>query len=1025
MPAPESLPSATADEATGERDEPTAGSHLDLDEPAPARPPTPRTKPPGTTVDKYIVLDQLGAGGMGVVYSAYDPTLDRKIALKVLHRDFGEERDPIAQARLLGEGRALARVNHRNVVIVFDVGSSDGEVYVAMELVDGQTLKQWREQEPHAWPRTVEMFVGIAAGLQAVHAAGLVHRDVKPDNVLIDRRDGQPRVTDFGLARPHTDAPPSLEDTEQQLVSQSTISRPELTRTGARLGTPAYMSCEQLRGQPATAKSDQFSLCVALWECLYGIRPYAGHSLASRLVAMTQGPPEEPAKTPSGRPVPAWLRHIVLRGLSLDPADRWPSVAALGQALAAGDPHKIQRRVWGGLGAGVLALGAMGAVYASQQIERERARAACADTGAAIEASWTPKLRAQVEAGFVATGVEDADSIAEQIVGSFDAFTRAWADERRAVCMARLPFAATEPDPASGPTPSAPSSPSRELVERRIACLDARRATFETLVETFTDPDDVVVKRAQRSAEGLASLAQCQDERRLANMPALPEDPTVRQQVREIDAVLAKTLVHEHVGRYHEGLTVAQQARARAQDTGHRPLLAQAHYRVAVFLEKQGEYDQAVDTWAAAFREATLAGDEQQAAEAASALAFTEGYQLERHDTGIRWAELSGLLLERLGSTRTLTEATRLDVLAVLREMKGDYERSIATHHKALALRRQLVPAHHHSIGYGLANLAGVLRSAGQLERAKTTLVEALSIFEAAFGPSNPTTAHVLSNLAGVQTDLGNYAQAEALLARVESIWSANLRADHPDLGDVHNALGEIRRYQGHLEQAAQRHRDALTIHQKSLAPGHPTIARSAYKLGHVQWLQGDLAAAEDSFRVALETLRKADEAPRDDRGRARHGLAQVALARGRTEQAAELFAQAQRDFESHGDGHPHWVARTRLGTAATQILAQQPGSALPVLAELTSNASLPRGVQAPAFAWQARALAARGDEAGAMQARDRAANLAAEATADLRAHVGKILHERADASSHDPDLPATEAHQPAGDSRTMLADRR
>ena len=199
---------------------------------------------PGSHIGPYIVLDQLGLGGMGVVYSAYDPKLDRKVALKVLRYEGHDETAAVARLRLVSEGRALARVSHPNVVAVYDVGTIDAEVYVSMELVEGQTLGQWRKATPRAWPEVVGMFVEIASGLVAVHDAGLVHRDVKPDNILIDA-EGRPKVTDFGLARPEADATQSLRRQEQALIDANVpVERLSMTQTGARLGTPAYMASE-------------------------------------------------------------------------------------------------------------------------------------------------------------------------------------------------------------------------------------------------------------------------------------------------------------------------------------------------------------------------------------------------------------------------------------------------------------------------------------------------------------------------------------------------------------------------------------------------------------------------------------------------------------------------------------------------------------------------------------------------------------------------------------------------------------
>jgi tetratricopeptide (TPR) repeat protein len=393
-----------------------------------------------------------------------------------------------------------------------------------------------------------------------------------------------------------------------------------------------------------------------------------------------------------------------------------------------------------------------------------------------------------------------------------------------------------------------------DLALRSTDCLEQGRSSFEALVHMFADADAIVVARAKRSAEGLDDLQQCRDEHRLRNLPPLPDDPAVRDEVRSLFEELSRTQVHEHTGRFDEGLALSRAALTRALATEHLPVTAVAHYRVALFLEKKGQYDEATKEWVASFHDAALGGHDQLAAEAATALAFCEGYQLARHDAGIRWAELAGVYLERLELGDTLMEATRLDVLAVLLEQKDAFADSIATHRRALEIRRANVGNDHHSVAYGLANLAGVLEANGEPEPARDMLLEAKRIFEATFGPSNPTTAHVLHNLANVQRKLGAYDEAEVLLLRVEAIWTETLGADHPDLGDLYNGLGDLRRAQARLEDAAAMHEKALAIHQRALAKDHPTIAHSAESLGEVLVALGRLDEAQAHFELAARS---------------------------------------------------------------------------------------------------------------------------------------------------------------------------
>jgi serine/threonine protein kinase len=219
----------------------------------------------GAAVGRYVILSRLGGGGMGVVYAAYDPDLDRKVAIKLLRPGRRTDAASEGRARLMREAQAMARLDHPNVVGVLDVGTFEDQVFIAMELVDGLSLMHWMRQG-HRWRDVRERFIQAGRGLAAAHAAGIVHRDFKPDNVVIGK-DGRARVLDFGLAR----AAKSEADTEETAGPDGDVSvrsgsgslERTLTQTGSLLGTPSYMSPEQWTSQPADAKSDQFSFCVA------------------------------------------------------------------------------------------------------------------------------------------------------------------------------------------------------------------------------------------------------------------------------------------------------------------------------------------------------------------------------------------------------------------------------------------------------------------------------------------------------------------------------------------------------------------------------------------------------------------------------------------------------------------------------------------------------------------------------------------------------------------------------------------
>ncbi|MEO6774775.1 MAG: serine/threonine-protein kinase [Kofleriaceae bacterium] len=297
----------------------------------------------GSKIGGFVVTGELGAGGMGVVYAAHDPELDRRVALKVLRAAAATEEERL---RMLREGQAMARVTHPNVITVYEVGVEGSLVFLAQELLDAGTLGEWLDKRPRSQAQILDKFLAAGRGLAAAHKAGLVHRDFKPDNVLLGK-DGRVRVSDFGLARalgPGEDDLPAATRANmaraQLELSHSPMS--PLTRTGAVLGTPMFMAPEQHNGERADERSDQFAFSVALYRALFGDWPFAGKTAVALADAVIAG---RRAKPPRGAKVPAWLRTIVARGLATDPAERYPSMDAMLAALAQPPSRKLRTLV--------------------------------------------------------------------------------------------------------------------------------------------------------------------------------------------------------------------------------------------------------------------------------------------------------------------------------------------------------------------------------------------------------------------------------------------------------------------------------------------------------------------------------------------------------------------------------------------------------------------------------------------------------------------------------------------------------
>jgi eukaryotic-like serine/threonine-protein kinase len=281
---------------------------------------TPMPESVPAEIGRYLVRHELGRGGMGVVYSAFDPHLHRDVALKLLRSDiFGDDRSAW-EGRLLREARAMAQLADPHVVVVHDVGTFEGHVFVAMELVKGRTLREWQAERERSLDEILDAFLQAGRGLRAAHRAGLVHRDFKPANVLVGD-DGRVRVTDFGLVRP---------ERSDDVPASDAPHLTALTRTGGVVGTPAYMSPEQFRREEADARSDQFSFSVALYEALYGERPFRAGNVKELAVAVITG---RRRSLPRGVNVPSTVRDALLRGLATDPSARFPSMDAMLEVL--------------------------------------------------------------------------------------------------------------------------------------------------------------------------------------------------------------------------------------------------------------------------------------------------------------------------------------------------------------------------------------------------------------------------------------------------------------------------------------------------------------------------------------------------------------------------------------------------------------------------------------------------------------------------------------------------------------------
>ncbi len=458
----------------------------------------------GTALGRFVVLGLVGRGAMGEVYGAYDPELDRKIAIKLLRPRAGGSGDGADnRTRLMREAQATAKVSHPNVVVVYDAGTFGDRVFIAMEFVEGHTLRFWLQVQERTWHEILDVFLAAGRGLAAAHERALVHRDFKPDNVMVTAPGGQVRVMDFGLARMAFEAsdteaaPPNFDATVElntgfglaaapgATTSPTLIFRDKITATGAVLGTPAYMSPEQFRSQRADARSDQFSFCVALYESLYGQRPFTGRSLQELADNVVAGRVAEP---PVSRGVPMWVLEVLGRGLRADPAERFSSMNDLLTEL---DRRAGTGRKGFATGAAAKLAGVWEAPVGGYPVP-------------------TPGKERMREA-FIATGKPYAAAVFAGASTILDRFAQRWTELYVEVCEAT----------------HVRGEQSSEILDLRMACLDEGLEDLKALCRLFRAPTPEVVENAVNAANSLGTLERCQDLKLLRAVVRLPDDPAL------------------------------------------------------------------------------------------------------------------------------------------------------------------------------------------------------------------------------------------------------------------------------------------------------------------------------------------------------------------------------------------------------------------------------------------------------------------------------------------------------------------
>jgi serine/threonine-protein kinase len=792
----------------------------------------------GVAVGRYLVLSLLGRGGMGRVYAAYDPDLDRRVAVKLLHAGWGYGD---ARRLLAREARALGKLSHPNVVQVYDVGEHDGDVFVAMELVEGEPLDRWlRRDPPPSWREVLAVFLDAARGISAAHAKGLVHRDVKPSNILRGK-DGRVRVADFGLAaREHEDlatsAPPSIAAPLAETLPAPSGGDGE-SEESTLVGTPLYMAPEQHEAKPATAASDQYSLCVALYEALYGEVPFsipkgAARVSNSELCAKKRAGP--PAAPPAGSEVPPWIFRAITRGLAPEPDDRWPSLDALIAALQHDpDARKRARRLR------VLLTAALAFVLgsgAAAVVAGGAFRDPCEHPERELAGAWDEDVKSRVRAAFAGTGRAHAEDTTTRVRARLDAYGSEWAAMRGEVCRA-----------ARG------GAGSRGAIEAREACLERRRGQLRALTALLAEkPDPEVLDKAAQLVAGLPPVAYCADTEALLSRVPPPDHPALRARVAALQPRADRIETLYKAGKFKEALPLGEAMLAENADLPYAPLRAQIELTVGRLRSRTGDFEGSKSLVRRAAVSAAEGKDDSLAVVAWAEMLFVvANYQKRLEEAAI---------IRALGATATvrsqdaIVQAQWANCEGVVLQSEGKYAEAKIAHERALALREMAVGPDHPDTAASLHNLGTVLCALGDCWAAKPLFERAVAISQKSQGPGHPDTGASLGNLGNVLRRTGDYAGAVATHRRALAIKEEALGPDHPSVASSLTNLGNALFDTGDYDGALAAHQRALAIKEKAFGPDHLDVVSALIGVGRdlVQKNQIDAALPMIARAIAI-----------------------------------------------------------------------------------------------------------------------------------------------------------------------------
>ncbi|MEM7159710.1 MAG: tetratricopeptide repeat protein [Myxococcota bacterium] len=878
-----------------------------------------RRPPSPDTLGRFTLLEKIGEGGMGTVHAAHDERLDRKVAIKVLRND--ELPSDAARARLIREAQAMARLNHPNVLPVYDVGHDDGVVFVAMELVEGQTLHEWLGGRPRRWSEVLPRFVEAARGLQAAHEAGIVHRDFKPSNVMIDDA-GRVRVMDFGLACFSDEE--ELQDSMPSGGPLTSSHEGSLTQTGTVLGSPYYMAPEQHLGLASDARSDQYAFCVALWQAIYGVWPFEGDELRELCEAKLHQAPA----MPSDRAVPRWLHPMLLRGLAPKPDARFTSMADVLRVIEASTRRPAYGR-FAAVGLGLSALVAGGLMWTGPQAS------ACAAAGDRLHGVWDSQVAAKVEAEVGRTDLPYAEDSWTRLSELLDGYAAELSAGYVDACQATL----VEDERSEAATAA------------RIRCLDGRRDQLAGLRDALSTNGPELMPRSVLAARGLPSVASCADPAYVQATVLPVEDADESEKLAALRASLARTKALRLASDFDMAMTIAEDVRGQAEALGNAPLLAEAGHVIGDIHLDEGRFPEALETFREAYFGAAEDGQHDVKAELATHMVYVLGYRQAKYDEAEQWVKHATADIDRLGDERA--HARLLNNTGLLHGGRGEHERALELYEQALEIRERLGDPEFPQIATLVNNMGIAHKNLGRADEALEAFERAVAIKEKELGAEHPDVASTLNNVAVALVMQAKYERAEGVYRKVLSITEPAFGPDHVDVARTRFNLGNLLNDQGRYDEALEAHHRALAARERAHGQYHPDVAQSLNAVGIDYLSRGEPERGLSYYRRALEVREHVFPPNHPSIGASLNNIGNILRRQGEYDEAQLLFERAAEIFE-HGLGpeHPHMgivlgnigsvcVARQRYGEAlvhyhrALTIAEKAHGSEHPDFAEV------------------------------------------------------------------------------------------